>query len=73
MPTAFGRDDWDGSSFLGSFTLEGGISVQGNAGGSDQSTASLKSTAPPENSAPLKSTVPPENPAVVKPSVPPEN
>lgn len=57
--------------------------VQGNAGGTDQSWTSLKSTVPPENRAkaksasgpntPPKSTKPPENRANLKPTVPPEN
>jgi hypothetical protein len=57
----------------GSLTPAGGVSVHGNAGGTDQSPTLLKSTWPLEKSEPLKSTVPPQNPARWKWIVPPEN
>jgi hypothetical protein len=49
------------------------VFVQGNAGGTDQSLASLKSLVPPETSARPKSTSPPENSAARKLISPPEN
>jgi hypothetical protein len=49
------------------------VSFQGNAGGNDQSPASLKSIMPPESRVPRKLTVPPANSASSKRTVPPEN
>jgi hypothetical protein len=44
---------------LGSFTPRGGLSVQGNMGGTDQSSALLKSTTPSSNMAGLTEMSPP--------------
>jgi hypothetical protein len=52
---------WDGFSVLGSCTPGGGLPVQPNSGGNDQSPGLLKSISPPENSASPKRTSPPEN------------
>jgi hypothetical protein len=57
----------------GTCTPDGGASVQGNAGETDQSKAPPKSTVPPENRAPVKSNVLPEKWAPPKSTVPPEN
>ena len=51
-PTALDRYASEGSTFLGSFTPDGGISVQESAGGDDQSPGPLKSSVPSENWAP---------------------
>ncbi len=58
---------------MGSFTPGDGVSVQGNAGGNDQSRTSLKSTVPPENSARLKLTRLPVNSTSSKLTWPPVN
>src|SRR5215831_13126974 len=58
---------------MGSVTPGGGVPVQGNSGGNDQSPGPMRSTVPPENLARRKSTVPPENLARRKSTVPLEN
>ncbi len=57
---------------IGSFTLGGRVSIQGNFGGDDQTIGALKSTSPLEKSAQRKSTSPAENSAPLKLTVPPE-
>ena len=63
---------WQRSSLSGSFTPGGAVPIQGNAGGTDQSRAPLKSTWPPENLAQPKLTLPPKNSARKKLIWPPE-
>ena len=83
------RDDWSGddgeqtrdqtglrlgwSSFSGRSTPGGGMPVQGNSGGTDQSPGLLKLTLAPENPAAEKLTIPAENLMWSKSTWPPEN
>jgi hypothetical protein len=56
-------DAWDRSSFLRSFTVGGGVSVQENVAGTDQSTGPSNLTTAPSWPGPAWRSIPPPTPA----------